>query len=546
MCLYAQMRTWNKEEDKHSMFCSKCGKTIRPEDQNCPGCGSQIGDNRFGGIPYTSAQFTIKPGQKDFEPLNDYTRITYTGMEDVELSNSEADSRTTYRPVYEGASAPEDVRRDMRAAVAESNAEPAPEEEPEEITEEPVRAEVPVYFSPMAQETLDQLDEDLRPDEQIDRSQFKVRKIESAGRAGISKDVSDYIAKLESDQSRKGRHRRSEPVYDDYAGEQPYPQEYSDRPAGEYYDEQDGVFDEIDDEEFEDMRRRGRINPLQIIKIVLVLAVVAALFVGGVIWIRHISDNSSSAPIEGVSESLYEDGIALIKSHTESSYINERINAYRNEGPAAMALKINDDTNAINALLSAEPAPNDETFIKALQAIQSNVANALAMDALAVSASDADAVAKSEANWALVRDSVEQLESISTAAELTAIINGTKITITESTPAPTATPIVYKTLVKGDKNDEVMKMQQRLYELGYLNDDRDGNFGTKTQTAVKTFQERAGLDVTGLADNATLTLMYSSDAPYAAGVTTPTPAPTATPEPETETVIQPAEAQQAA
>lgn len=89
-------------------------------------------------------------------------------------------------------------------------------------------------------------------------------------------------------------------------------------------------------------------------------------------------------------------------------------------------------------------------------------------------------------------------------------------------------------------------MQQRLYELGYLNDDRDGNFGTKTQTAVKTFQERAGLDVTGLADNATLTLMYSSDAPYAAGVTTPTPAPTATPEPETETVIQPAEAQQAA
>ena len=521
------------------MFCSKCGKTIRPEDQYCASCNAAIGDNRFGGIPYTSAQFTIKPGQTEFEPLNDYTRTTYTSMEDADQSNSEADSRTTYRPVYEGASAPEDVRRDMRAAVAENNAEPAEEEIPEEEEFAPA----PEFYSPLAQETLDQLDEDLRPDEEIDRSQFKVRKIESTGRAGISKDVSDYIAKLENDQTRRGRHRRNaEPVYEDYGEEQVY-DDYQDQAAEQqYYDDQDGVFDEIGDEEFEDMRRGG-ISFGKIIKIVIALVIVAALFVGGIIWIRHISDSTASAaPIEGVSETLYEDGIALMKTRIESAYINERINAYRNEGPAAMALKLSADTTSIDALLSAEPAPNDATFIRALQAIQTNISNAIAMDALAAGSGDADAVAKSEANWKLVSDSIKQLESVSTAAELTAIINGTKITVTESTPAPTATPVVYKTLVKGDKNNDVMKMQQRLYEMGYLKDDRDGNFGTKTQTAVKTFQERAGLEVTGLADNATLTLMYSDEAPYAPGVTTPTPKPTATPEPEK--VIQPAEAQQ--
>ena len=99
------------------MFCSKCGKTIRPADVNCPSCQAPIGDNRFGGIPYTSAQFTIAPGQTSFEPLNPYTRTTYTSMDNAAQEAGDADSRTTYRPVYEGAAATEDVRRDMRAAM---------------------------------------------------------------------------------------------------------------------------------------------------------------------------------------------------------------------------------------------------------------------------------------------------------------------------------------------------------------------------------------------------------------------------------------------
>ena len=83
--------------------------------------------------------------------------------------------------------------------------------------------------------------------------------------------------------------------------------------------------------------------------------------------------------------------------------------------------------------------------------------------------------------------------------------------------------------------------------MGYLNDNRDGVFGSKTQTAVKMFQEQTGLNPSGIADNETQTRLYADDAPYAPGATTPTPAPTATPEPApTEQLIQPAEAGSAA
>ena len=95
------------------MFCSKCGKTIRSADAVCPSCQAPIGDNRFGGIPYTSAQFTIAPGQTTFEPLNGYTRTTYTSMDNAAHAGDDADSRTTYRPVYEGGSAAEPVRRTL-------------------------------------------------------------------------------------------------------------------------------------------------------------------------------------------------------------------------------------------------------------------------------------------------------------------------------------------------------------------------------------------------------------------------------------------------
>lgn len=515
------------------MFCSKCGKTIHAADAVCPSCQAPIGDNRFGGIPYTSAQFTIAPGQTTFEPLNNYTRTTYTGMKDAAQEGGEVDSRTTYRPVYEGASAPERVRRDMRAAVAGAE-------------EEEVRAEEAPSFKPgvplsqAAQETLNELDEELKPEEQIDRSQFKSRPIQSAGRAGISRDVSEYIRQLEDNQSRRAASRRrgQDNVYDDYAAGED--EAYDENRA---YEGEDEVFDDIGEEEFEDMRRFGRFGAAQIVKVVIALAVVAALVVGGVVWLRYVRGNQSSAPIEGVSETFYNEGVALIKSHVESEYINNLISRYTTDGMLSVSSGIEEGKNAIRALIPAEPAANDQTFADALLAIQDNIGNAVIMDALSVGSASDTAVADSEGRWQIVNNSIAQLEAARSAAELTAIINGQTISVQTETPAPTAEPIVYTPLQKGDESNEVMKLQLRLFELGYLNDNRDGVFGSKTQTAVKMFQEQTGLNPSGIADSETQTRLYAEDAPYAPGAITPEPAPTATPEPApTEQLIQPAEA----
>ena len=106
MCFYTFMRRRTRRsecEEDISMFCSKCGKTIHADDTRCPSCGSAIGDSRFGGLPYTSVQFTIAPGQKTFgqsSDLNDYTKVTYTTMRTANRDRGDADGRTSYRPVY--------------------------------------------------------------------------------------------------------------------------------------------------------------------------------------------------------------------------------------------------------------------------------------------------------------------------------------------------------------------------------------------------------------------------------------------------------------
>ena len=511
------------------MFCSKCGKTIHPADTICPSCQAPIGDNRFGGTPYTSAQFTIAPGQKTFEALNNYTRTTYTSMKDASQEGGEVDSRTTYRPVYEGASAPESVRRDMRAAVN------GPEEEEAEEENNVPTFTPGVPLSQTAIDALNELDEDLKPEEEIDRSQFKSRPIQSVGRAGISQDVTDYIRKLEEGQSKRATSRRR--AYDDYAedADQSYADDSYDADSNE-------VFDDIDEEQFDDYRA-PRFSVGNIIKIVVALLVVAALVFGIITWVGHIRGNQSSAPIEGVSETLYEQGIALVKSHVDSTYINEMIGKYTNDGVLSMSTSLEEGKAAINALMPAEPAVNDQTFIDALQSIQDNIVSAITMDALSVSSDSPTAVEDSEARWQIVNASIQQLEAATSAAELTAVINGQTITVQTQTPEPTVEPITYANLQKGDESNEVMKLQVRLYNLGYLNDDRDGVYGSKTQTAVKMFQETVGLNATGIADSDTQAAIYADDAPYAPGAATPSPAPTVQPTPEpTAEAIAPAEA----
>ncbi len=73
--------------------------------------------------------------------------------------------------------------------------------------------------------------------------------------------------------------------------------------------------------------------------------------------------------------------------------------------------------------------------------------------------------------------------------------------------------MVLNPLKKGDKGDEVQQMQTMLVELGYLSGNPDGDFGGKTETAVKSYQEAMGLEVTGIADEETLRLILTASKP---------------------------------
>ena len=80
-------------------------------------------------------------------------------------------------------------------------------------------------------------------------------------------------------------------------------------------------------------------------------------------------------------------------------------------------------------------------------------------------------------------------------------------------------------------NSAVEKMQNRLVELGYLTGGADGDFGAKTASAVKAFQQAAGLTADGIATPETQVALYADTAPRGS-VTAETPAPEETPEPE--------------
>ena len=81
--------------------------------------------------------------------------------------------------------------------------------------------------------------------------------------------------------------------------------------------------------------------------------------------------------------------------------------------------------------------------------------------------------------------------------------------------ATTLTEPVEVTLKKGDKNEDVRKMQTRLIELNYLSSGADGDFGGKTEAAVKMFQQACGLEANGVAAPETLNALYAADAPKA-------------------------------
>ncbi|MBR4080206.1 MAG: peptidoglycan-binding protein [Clostridia bacterium] len=123
------------------------------------------------------------------------------------------------------------------------------------------------------------------------------------------------------------------------------------------------------------------------------------------------------------------------------------------------------------------------------------------------------------------------------------------------TPAPAATkapdaparPTIspnpaYKNLRKGDRGDNVKKLQERLIELGYLTGKADGAYGNQTRKAVLLFQYHNGLTRDGVAGKATQTVLFEDpNVVFNPEFVTPTPVPgpTATVTPAPEATIAP-------
>ncbi|MBR3274051.1 MAG: peptidoglycan-binding protein [Clostridia bacterium] len=496
------------------MFCSRCGKTLMPEDKQCPHCGTPVGESRFEGTPYTSAQPHILPDTPAGQASAAYTRTTYTTMTEQQQQEGAVDSRTTYRPVYDEASAPEEIRKDMRAAIEGDDAsQDAPLPPVEDLPED-------------VQHTMNAVDEELKM-ESVDTSELRTRPIESTGRAGISSEVEDYIQKLEATQSRRAARKRR--AIDDREDNYTAPQEevvYDDTQVAPDR-EQSEVFNDIDEDEFDEIRYGRTIGVKDILRVAGIMVVAAALIVGGVLWFRNIRGGQNTSKIEGVTQTLYASGLEKIKANRSDTYINELVNLYRNDGVLAFTERVTNDASEFNSLMPEEPAVNDELYVSALKNIQSNIGNAILMDATESDNTAGESGQDSASRWAIVDQSIAQVENATTAQELTAVVNGERVTVAASpTPEPTPEPEkTYATLSKGDKSDAVLELQNRLFELGFLLDDRDGAYGSKTQTAVKLFQQAAGLEASGIADNETQQRLYAEDAPrteYAQA--TPTPA----------------------
>ncbi|TGE36597.1 spore cortex-lytic enzyme [Desulfosporosinus fructosivorans] len=59
-------------------------------------------------------------------------------------------------------------------------------------------------------------------------------------------------------------------------------------------------------------------------------------------------------------------------------------------------------------------------------------------------------------------------------------------------------------LSKGSKGPEVIELQKKLVQLGYVVGKTDGKFGSKTEAAIRRFQKERGLRVDGLAGTQTV------------------------------------------
>lgn len=95
--------------------------------------------------------------------------------------------------------------------------------------------------------------------------------------------------------------------------------------------------------------------------------------------------------------------------------------------------------------------------------------------------------------------------------------NSTTVSLPPNEPSAPAvsvpeTTVSYPELSEGESSEDVLALQTRLDELGYLDTEYDGHYGEYTANCVRDFQETNSLPVTGVADQATQALLFSDSA----------------------------------
>lgn len=520
------------------MFCSRCGKTIPQGSSACAHCGMEIAGGEFSAASYIASQPAQTPDENAAQTqprYARYTRTTYTTMP-VE-TDGDVLRGTSYRPVYQesepqeeqeaaeqseeqievGEEQQETEQTDEEQAPAEPQPKGDPSKLPENMRFQPFK---PVKLAGISPETAERMRQQAEREEQGEQKPARpsVPKLFSS----IGRGAKSAVPKREVFEQYDDEDEAAENSPEEY-------EEYS-----EEYPEEDEVFDTSDIEEEEDAPARAPLFSLRrensaptsrktvILRTVIAVACVLVLLIGGFIWVSL--STAAKSPIAGVTYTLYEQGIELIESHTTDAYRSQMITLYTQDptGASVLAQQTQDQT-AIRALLPGTPLANDEDFVETLLAIQSNIDIAVTLDGLDAITGSSENAAASQARWQAIENAIKRLKTTNSASDFSAISSSAEVTATP-TPSPTATPSPYSTLTKGMlDNDDVRAMQNRLYELGWFTDVRDGDFGPQTQTVVKQFQQAAGLSVTGIADPETLAAIYAEDAPRTGTKITPPP-----------------------
>ena len=525
------------------MFCSNCGKSLAGDAEKCPSCGAAVGESRFDGYPYTSAQPKLHPG-KAVRLYGNHFSTEFIPDEEPDGQSAETAS------IYRAGSAPRAVgydEDDKRAALYDdAKPETEPENEPEAEPEAKPRKRIFNLKKPAPAKEEPQPEEKTKEKTKEEPEEFEVH-----APAGISDDVRSYMERLKEEREAdalKARQKAEkkaaqkprkeelppEPVEEFEDAEEPKPKfslkdvfkksakpedegEAEDEELDVEFEDEDGEYGEEEFMKDETRKQRGKL-----LKTLLIALIAVALVAGAVIGVSGIREKTKTAPVSTVTLSLWNEGIELMQYRVSETYRNNMLSGFVDyaTGYVGIAAQMTADREGLDELLPANPLQDDSRFIEALKAIQLSINNCISNDLLALTDSTTSAdekQTKSDNRWQTARDYVTALTQATNAGMLDAIIKGTPVELIQQvTPTPEPTAPTYTTLAKGSGDSAaVTKLQTRLTELGYMTSAIDGDFGSKTKTAVEKFQQAAGLTVSGIADAATQELLYSDDAPKA-------------------------------